>query len=333
MKEEHDFASLSAFLDALERRLERKFPGAWPSFRVVLCEKKIELCFDTREHAENARRGLLGRIVEPRGAPDAVFRYWVDDCAEYISRDHLSSRWCVRNADGQITYIAGSRFTAADYQHNIFYHCQPVGLKTDYTQFSHGMTDLLEEWGRKNGLLMLHGAAVGVDGKGVIIAGKGGAGKSTLSVACLMAGMDFVGDDYFMLTGSGILQAMPVYSSVCLNPDMVLSLGLDLPRLWERKNGKLEFDASAYPFAKRLSIRGLVLPAFGEERRIDPVPNGSAIAKITYSTAKQLCGIPDQGLVRTIAERLRSLPAFEFCQCGDLRENAEYLRQFIKKEL
>lgn len=44
-------------------------------------------------------------------------------------------------------------------------------------------------------LLPLHGACVGVDGRGVLLLGASGAGKSTLALHALLEGMDFVAED------------------------------------------------------------------------------------------------------------------------------------------
>lgn len=43
---------------------------------------------------------------------------------------------------------------------------------------------------------LVHGAVVGMGGRGVLLAGPGGSGKSTTTFACLQAGMQVVGDDY-----------------------------------------------------------------------------------------------------------------------------------------
>lgn len=51
----------------------------------------------------------------------------------------------------------------------------------------------------QRGLAVTHGAAMGRDGRGVLLGGKGGSGKSTTSLLCLEAGLDFVGDDYLLV--------------------------------------------------------------------------------------------------------------------------------------
>ena len=49
------------------------------------------------------------------------------------------------------------------------------------------------------GMAVTHGAAMGRDGRGILLGGRGGSGKSTTSLLCLEAGLDFVGDDYLLV--------------------------------------------------------------------------------------------------------------------------------------
>lgn len=72
---------------------------------------------------------------------------------------------------------------------------------------------LFHWWAQSWGGQVAHAAAVGVDGRGVLLAGKSGHGKSTAALACLRDGLDFVGDDYVVLTADPIPAAHSLYSS------------------------------------------------------------------------------------------------------------------------
>lgn len=60
---------------------------------------------------------------------------------------------------------------------------------------------------------LVHGAVVGTGGRGVLLAGPGGSGKSTTTLACLQAGMEVVGDDYTVVEVVG-RRAWNLYGSV-----------------------------------------------------------------------------------------------------------------------
>jgi hypothetical protein len=63
--------------------------------------------------------------------------------------------------------------------------------------FTIPMAELL----KRRGLYMVHAAGLGISGKGLLIAGQSGAGKTTLALALLRAGFDFLADDTVFLTG------------------------------------------------------------------------------------------------------------------------------------
>lgn len=55
---------------------------------------------------------------------------------------------------------------------------------------------LLLEWHNDQNIQIVHAALVARKGQGVLVAGKRGAGKSTVSLACIRAGLDFVSEDF-----------------------------------------------------------------------------------------------------------------------------------------
>jgi hypothetical protein len=58
---------------------------------------------------------------------------------------------------------------------------------------------------RSQGLMPLHGACVGSDGRGLLLIGDSGAGKSTASLHCLLRGMDFLTEDSVFVTPDTML--------------------------------------------------------------------------------------------------------------------------------
>jgi hypothetical protein len=58
------------------------------------------------------------------------------------------------------------------------------------------LRSILSWWMELNGRQLVHAAAVGQGDRAVLIPGRGGSGKSSTALTCLMDGMDFVADDY-----------------------------------------------------------------------------------------------------------------------------------------
>jgi len=81
----------------------------------------------------------------------------------------------------------------------------------------------------QNKLLVLHGSTVAINGKGIVIIGHKGYGKSTLT-ACLFAkGHDFICDDVtaFSVNKNGETKIRPGIPRIKLWPDAVKTIGLD----------------------------------------------------------------------------------------------------------
>ena len=79
------------------------------------------------------------------------------------------------------------------------------------------LRSILHWWMELNGRQLAHAASVGCDGRGVMIPGRGGSGKSSTSLACLLAGMDFVADDYLALALEPEPRTYRLYSTAKLD--------------------------------------------------------------------------------------------------------------------
>lgn len=77
------------------------------------------------------------------------------------------------------------------------------GTRLSLHQRGRPLQMLLALWASDRGLQPVHAALVARDGRGVLIAGRSGAGKSTVALACLEAGYTYLGDDWAAIETSG----------------------------------------------------------------------------------------------------------------------------------
>lgn len=72
---------------------------------------------------------------------------------------------------------------------------------------------ILHAWLREKGVQLTHTAAISNGRTSVLLSGKGGSGKSTTTLACLMKGFHFIGEDYCALEPGRVPQVFSVYQS------------------------------------------------------------------------------------------------------------------------
>jgi hypothetical protein len=78
---------------------------------------------------------------------------------------------------------------------------------------------ILHWWMGRHGRQLVHGAAVGIHGGGVLITGKSGSGKSTTALACLESGLLYAGDDYVIVSAGPAPHAFSLYNTAKLVPE------------------------------------------------------------------------------------------------------------------
>jgi hypothetical protein len=159
----------------------------------------------------------------------------------------------------------------------------------------------------------VHGAGVGLDGHGVLVAGAGGSGKSTTAVLCAAAGLQFAGDDYVVIGADGDIHA--AYNSAKLD-DASLALLPHLQR-WVinddpdvSKHVVLLSRALPTQVVPRLRLDAIVLPRLGgDHSRLRPASAAEALLALAPTTVFQLPGAGSPAL-RFMADLARRVPAF-----------------------
>lgn len=334
--------TLTEYFQAVDRRLLREGLLPTAGFRVKVCEELIDLWFPTQELADACRSGLEAFVSEDAGAPDGEFFYWYDRCDAYLPEGEAehSSVWKSEDATGSLKIgTDDDSLVGCDHVRRRYYFARPKPEKDPYLASRHMMVNAFARWAKDTDKVLLHAAAVGVGGTGVLVAGRGGVGKSTFAISCLADGMEFVSDDYTLITASGALLAMPLYSIVALRSDMCGTLpGFEHPLLEEDgsyRGGKPQFQVPKERFSSRLEIKAMIIPKVANEAEpsIRKVAPGNVMAQLIHSTITQIEARRDMELVRRMASRLSQLPVYEMSMSTDLMKNPAFLRSFIEKEI
>ena len=195
-------------------------------------------------------------------------------------------------------------------------------------------------WGlRQPHRLLVHAGAVGLGKGGVLLAGPGGSGKSTSALAAVLAGFDYVGDDYVLLDLNGELPiAHRLYATAKLDP----ATGSLLPELRDALSDVEGFDGekaivsigTLYPERLRASIplRAIVLPriAGGGKGALRAGSPADALRALGPSTIHQA---PYDGgsALRPLGELVRRLP-IHVLELGDPAAVPPLLADLIDRE-
>lgn len=188
------------------------------------------------------------------------------------------------------------------------------------------------------GRRLTHCGTLGTGGKGIILAGAGGSGKSATVIAGLLHGLQSVGDDYVLLEAGHEVAAYPLFATLKQDPAGFRRLGLDkrlgddLPLNWQGKHQLTIADVASHPVPCRLSIRALLLPRVEGSGRTDIAPVGRAEAMIALAASSiyQMPGERESGF-RFFGEITRRLPCFRLTLGHDPAEVADRLGAFIEE--
>ena len=217
-------ASLNCALTAEAKAgpLERWFEIAGGTLRICFAGERLVECFTP---------ALAHLEIAAKPHADAVIHVWDTESTgvamvpPICPAQHFSSR-------GDIWSMASRRFKS-----NFLWSEGAVALMDVRTAtgvyWAHSasvlpfwakaspLRNLLHWWMESRGMQLVHGAAVGRDGEGVLITGRGGLGKSTTALSCLGAGLEYVGDDYLVVELSPVPRAHSLYCTGKLEWDQM----------------------------------------------------------------------------------------------------------------
>jgi hypothetical protein len=195
---------------------------------------------------------------------------------------------------------------------------------------------LIHWWAAPTTLQPLHAGAVGRRGVGLLVVGHSGAGKSTTTLACLEAGMDYAGDDY-VIVDVDEPTVHSLYSTVKLEPDNLdrfptlaplvanassLESQKAIVRLHEHRGDRL---------VSSLRLRAILLPRLTGHRvsSVRPGSSAAALRVLAPTTSFHLPGY-DREVVAKLAALVRKLPCYELEAGTDLEELAARVADLVE---
>lgn len=190
------------------------------------------------------------------------------------------------------------------------------------------------------GMRLTHAATLGVNGRGALIAGASGSGKSGTTLAGLLNGLSSVGDDYVMVEQKSHIVAHSVFSVFKQDREGLRRAGLSADRIEDAMlnwHGKIEFDAARLApegFVDRMEICALLLPRItrASRTRIEEVSAKEAALMLAPSSVFQLPGDSATGF-HFLADLVKRLPAYRVSLSDEPAEIADAIGSFLEREV
>lgn len=188
---------------------------------------------------------------------------------------------------------------------------------------------------------LVHGAAIGLEKKGILFCARGQRGKSTLAVRAMLDGFEYVSDDYLVLgkDDSG-LYAWPIYSIITLSAMMYGDLYPNLNVKFVSNNARKDkYVFNIENYHERFEVHYPIKLCMFPQIVSDPDPSivecnnagkGRAIVELVHSTISQMGDNHDIGTIKKLMSFVNDLPFYQINICRDIDKNLQCLRKFLK---
>jgi hypothetical protein len=186
---------------------------------------------------------------------------------------------------------------------------------------------------------LAHAAVVCAGGRGLLLAGAGGSGKSTTTAACLRLGLETLGDDFAAVTAEEGPRAQALFDTLKLDQRSLAffpELAVHADRSGLAGTGKARihlWDALPRQLRSGCSLAAIVAPrvAPGGETRLEPLPKTAALRALVPSTVFLTRGAEMETTAK-LGALVRKLPAWQLSIGGAPDQAARALAGLLARD-
>ncbi len=350
-----------SYIDKINQYMKSNYEVKWVKY-VEIGSKTIRLIGYSDEFLSHIERQLTFVLKDSADSFDATINLWAEsnlsDMAKAVTEGlnpHKLrlSRLLSRNTAEEIRVQYDLNSTvypainievdrgvacAHDVESNEYYYAIRDLSAEEFIKEGHVLIQFFNKIIRDKNTAIVHGAAVGLDGEGVLFCARGQRGKSTLSVLSMMDGFEYVSDDYLVLEQDGDkLYTDPIYSIITLSPRMYNELydKLEKSRFLSNNGRKDKYVINIAnfhnQFKKRYPVKFCMFPEIvsDKEPSIVPCPKGRAITQLVQSTVLQLQDAHKHEQIEKIVNMVKDYEFYQINLCQDIQKNTDCLRDFM----
>ena len=310
------------FLSVRKQFLESQKANRKPIVRrLSLCGRAIEVVFSGQPLPNYILPALEHLATTAAANPDLVVWVWDDVTTETVMPPPPWYGHALQDKNGRVEGVYTSRGdilgfnqcrikTAYNWsagalslydpdQKIAFYWTRDFRSLPAY-ETSAPLRTILNWWAEGFHAHFAHGAVIGSSGGGVLLAGKGGSGKSTAALTALQRGLLYISDDYCLVTTDPSPAAYCIFSSAKVDPgnvcraDSINAAGNTAGNPDDEKTVFFLYPQFAGQIAAEIPLRAIVLPGITGKSgsALRPASRMDAIKALTVS---MMCQFPGAG--------------------------------------
>ena len=302
---------------------------------------------------EFAGPALLPRLGAPfehlrtaDGAAAITVRAWDSESTGVSLPEELPSTWSVYSQSLPAMSDAGSRrwtyfrpdpgLTVFDSPSQEATYWVPAASSLTYGDIAGGFRAIIAWAMAERGMVFLHSAAVAWAGRGALIVGASGSGKSSTALSCLLAGIEYLGDDHCLLDLRDTPRVHSVYAAAKLHDAQLArfpeldAFVVNRDRIAPEKGVAILYPAfrDLLPVSRPLSAVLVPRITGREHSTIVPVSPAAALAALAPSTLLQMASA-DRGGLAAMGRLVRRVPCFSLELGTEPAEIADTVREFL----
>jgi len=308
-------------------RARRVHPHAFRHSTYVLAGQPIEMRIVGRKLAEVMDLPFAHLRSEDRHLPAGLtIEIWDQaetnvSCQVGLTRDDL-------DLHPNLKHSADGRYASYQLQHSLVDLDRQTGSiignvsnTEELSLYERGrpLHVLLSLWLKSRGMPVIHAGLVSKNGRGVLLAGPGGSGKSTSAISCAYAGFSYLSEDVIGLQFSdSVFLGHSLYNSTFIEPNhlerfpLLGAHAITGKYVFEKKRLVLLSQIASLQFERACRIHALVLPRVlhSPKSRLRRATKGEAL--LTLAPSSLLVGERSYGLggFNKLAKLVEQVPCY-----------------------
>jgi hypothetical protein len=178
---------------------------------------------------------------------------------------------------------------------------------------------------------IIHAAAIGINGKGILINGPSGSGKSTLALLAALRGCDILADDV-TLHDQGRIYGIYSRAKAQASSTPLSLAGLATYEVTDTFQGKtvVPLDNFKNHFVHSLDLRVIILPVFVHMNHFEKLNPSVALKLLAPNSLREIFGGTPANFMR-LAQITRKVPTYRLALSEDLEKNYQQLLQIASE--